>query len=54
MSVACGFHRPILNDLSNKLAHVPGSKDTKQILVDVRYYLNPESQEIDWTKIIHW
>ena len=56
LSYECGLWLPpaILNDLSDTLAGKPGAKDRKQILVDVRYNLNPDSPKVDWTKIIHW
>lgn len=56
LSYECAFWLPqnILIDLSNRLNNQPEAKDLKEILVDVRTYLNPEIGTIDWRKIIHW
>jgi hypothetical protein len=56
LSFECGLWLPksILEDLSDKLAEKEGAKDIKQILVDVRYHLNENSDKVDWKKIIHF
>jgi len=46
--------RDIFNDLSQTLSHAKGAKHYKEILAEVRNYLNPELGEIDGASIIHW
>ncbi len=44
----------IIQDINNRLQNVHGAKDLKEILVDVRKYLNPKKTRIDWQRITHF
>jgi len=44
----------IILDINHRLQNANGAKDLKEILVDVREYLNPEMGRIDWHNITHF
>lgn len=44
----------IIQDINNRLQNVQGAKDLKEILVDVRMYLNPKLTRIVWQHITHF
>jgi hypothetical protein len=56
LSFECALWLPpeIFKHLSDRLANLPTAKDPKEILVEVRNYLNPNLGTITWTDIIHF
>lgn len=52
----CTFWLPdnIIADINLRLQNDTNSKDLKEILVEVREYLNPNLEHIDWQKITHF
>jgi hypothetical protein len=56
LSFMCSFWLPqrILDDLNNTLGNVKGAKNIKEIVVDVRKFLNENAGVVDPMSIIHF
>lgn len=52
----CSFWLPdnIIQHIRDRLTNQAGAPDLKEILVEVRQYLNPEMDPIDWHSIVHF
>ena len=52
----CSFWLPdkIALDIHKRLSNHSDAKDLKEIIMDVRQYLNPNSSKIDWQNIVHF
>ena len=56
LSYQCAFWLPqnILNDINDRIGNVQGAKDVKQIIVDVRTFLDVNAGVVDWRTIRHF